>query len=342
MRVSMRVVLLLLISAFTAMAQVPVPQINLTGNIGCQGFPCVNSGTLVFANDADYYMTAQDTSAFYLKVTSSVTLTATRNLVAPAGRFPFTIENSTTGGQAIQIIGPSGAGVTIANDQITAVWNDGTNFVQVGAAGTGTVTGVTGTAPVESTGGTAPVIWMHVADASNNGYLSSTNWSTFNGKQTALTNPVTGLSGGCTIGHVVTSANTSCTNITDGGVPPMVYPGEGVVRSTGSAWGASYSTTGSGSYLLLTDGNIQISMPTGAISANSCTSPTSIADPSVVSTSAFATAFASNPNAVTGWGASGGLVFTIWPTSGHINWSVCNQSSASITGGAMTINVGVQ
>ena len=33
---------------------------------------------------------------------------------------------------------------------------------------------------------------MHVADASDNGYLSSTDWSTFNSKQAALTNPVTG------------------------------------------------------------------------------------------------------------------------------------------------------
>ena len=50
----------------------------------------------------------------------------------------------------------------------------------------GTVTGVTGTAPVSSSGGTAPVISMHVADASDNGYLASADWSTFNGKQPAL------------------------------------------------------------------------------------------------------------------------------------------------------------
>ena len=50
----------------------------------------------------------------------------------------------------------------------------------------GGVTSVTGTAPVVSSGGTTPAISMHVADASDNGYLSSTDWSTFNGKQVAL------------------------------------------------------------------------------------------------------------------------------------------------------------
>lgn len=118
-------------------AQIPVPQINLTGNIGCQGFPCVNNGTLIMSSDANRNMTAQETSAFYIKVTSSVSLTATRNLIAPAGRFPFTIENSTTGGQSIQIIGASGTGVTIANGTTIAVWNDGTNYVSIGVGGGG-------------------------------------------------------------------------------------------------------------------------------------------------------------------------------------------------------------
>lgn len=127
-----RLLLALLIG--TASAQIPAPQLNLSGNIGCQGFPCVNSGTLVFSSDANRTMTVQETSAFYIKVTSSVSLTTTRNLVSPYGRFPFTIENATTGGQSVQIIGASGTGVTIPNGQTVSVWNDGNNYVQIGAA----------------------------------------------------------------------------------------------------------------------------------------------------------------------------------------------------------------
>jgi len=46
----------------------------------------------------------------------------------------------------------------------------------------GTVTSVTATSPVASTGGTTPVISMPAATTSVNGYLTSTDWTTFNGK----------------------------------------------------------------------------------------------------------------------------------------------------------------
>jgi len=49
----------------------------------------------------------------------------------------------------------------------------------------GTVTAVTGTAPVVSSGGTAPDISMAAANTSTNGYLTSTDWNTFNNKQPA-------------------------------------------------------------------------------------------------------------------------------------------------------------
>lgn len=130
-------IILALLMPFPALAQIPSPQINLTGNIGTQGFPLINNGTLVIASDANRTMTALETSALYIKVTSSVSLTATRNLVSPAGRFMFTIENATTGGQSIQIIGASGTGVTIPSGQTVAVWNDGTNYVGIGTPGGG-------------------------------------------------------------------------------------------------------------------------------------------------------------------------------------------------------------
>lgn len=47
------------------------------------------------------------------------------------------------------------------------------------------VTAVTATAPVVSSGGTTPVISMAAATTSVNGYLTSTDWNTFNNKQPA-------------------------------------------------------------------------------------------------------------------------------------------------------------
>lgn len=126
-----------LASSLPLLGQIPAPQINLTGNIGCAGFPCLNNGPLSLTSDANHSMTALETSAMSIVVTSTVSLTATRNLVYPAGRFQVTVENLTTGGHGIQVIGQSGTGVTIPNGQTIAVWNDGTNFVQVGSSGGG-------------------------------------------------------------------------------------------------------------------------------------------------------------------------------------------------------------
>ena len=50
----------------------------------------------------------------------------------------------------------------------------------------GVVTSVTATAPVVSTEGVTPVISMAAATTSVNGYLTSTNWTTFNNKQATL------------------------------------------------------------------------------------------------------------------------------------------------------------
>ena len=54
-------------------------------------------------------------------------------------------------------------------------------------AGAGTVTSVTGTAPVVSSGGTTPAISMAAANTTTDGYLTSTDWNTFNGKIGTLT-----------------------------------------------------------------------------------------------------------------------------------------------------------
>ena len=68
----------------------------------------------------------------------------------------------------------------------------------------GTVTNVTATAPMSSTGGTTPNLSMSIAGSSTNGYLTSSDWNTFNNKastaQLANYLPLTGgtLSGNLT------------------------------------------------------------------------------------------------------------------------------------------------
>jgi len=62
----------------------------------------------------------------------------------------------------------------------------------------GTVTSVTGTAPVVSSGGTTPVISMAAATTSVNGYLTSTDWTTFNNKGSGTVTSVAAITLGTT------------------------------------------------------------------------------------------------------------------------------------------------
>lgn len=74
-------------------------------------------------------------------------------------------------------------------------WDGTTLTCNAAGGGSGTVTNVTGTAPISvATGTTTPAISIAKADATTNGYLASTDWATFNGKQ-AAGNYITALSG---------------------------------------------------------------------------------------------------------------------------------------------------
>jgi hypothetical protein len=134
----------------------------------------------------------------------------------------------------------------------------------------GTVTSVTATAPVASTGGTTPVISMPAATTSVSGYLTSTDWNTFNNKQpagsylTAVTADAP-LSGSGTSGShlVISQANTSTNgylsstdwNTFNGKAPSVTYTtnyipyGQGTTTPNQSS-GLQYDGTS------LTSGNI--------------------------------------------------------------------------------------
>jgi hypothetical protein len=101
-----------------------------------------------------------------------------------------------------------------SNVTITGTWpNQTINSSNPG----GTVTSVTGTAPVVSSGGTTPAISMAAATTSVNGYLTSTDWTTFNNKQPAGTY-VTSVGGTGTVnGITLTGTVTSTGNLTLGG-----------------------------------------------------------------------------------------------------------------------------
>jgi hypothetical protein len=104
----------------------------------------------------------------------------------------------------------------IGNASLTnsAITINGTSTSLGGSISVGTVTSVTGTSPVVSSGGNTPAISMPAATISVDGYLTSTDWNTFNSKgsgtvtSVSATSPVTS-SGGATPNIAMPAATTS-------------------------------------------------------------------------------------------------------------------------------------
>ena len=98
-----------------------------------------------------------------------------------------------TGLSGTSYSGGTAATIAISNTAVTAGAYTNANItvnaqgqITLAANGTaGTVTSVTGTAPVVSSGGSTPAISMAAATSLVNGYLTSTDWTTFNNKQPA-------------------------------------------------------------------------------------------------------------------------------------------------------------
>jgi uncharacterized protein YaiE (UPF0345 family) len=162
------------------------------------GSPITTTGTLALAFATGYSLptnasqTNWDT-AYSLRITSATSpLSITSNVISISqasgstngylSSTDWTTFNSKQGAITLTTTGTSGAATLVGSTL---------NIPQYQAAGT-YVTSVTGTSPIISSGGITPAISITQATTSTSGYLSSTDWNTFNGKQNALTNPVTG------------------------------------------------------------------------------------------------------------------------------------------------------
>ena len=137
----------------------PVLGTPTSGNLANCTFPTLNQNTTG---------TAAGLSATLAVASGGTGLTSTpANGALDIGNGTGFTRTTLTAGSNVTITNSAG-GITIAST------NSG-----------GTVTSVTGTAPVVSSGGATPAISMAAASTSTNGYLTSTDWNTFNGKQAA-------------------------------------------------------------------------------------------------------------------------------------------------------------
>ena len=163
-------------------------------------------------------------------ITSSGTLTLGGTLIVGNGGTGATtltgyvIGNGTSAMTASATIPTTDLSGTISNAQLanSAITINGTSTSLGGSISVGTVTSVTGTAPVVSSGGATPAISMAAASTSTDGYLTSTDWNTFNGKGSGTVTSVGGT--GTVNGLTLTGTVTSSGNLTLGGTLSLVSP----------------------------------------------------------------------------------------------------------------------
>jgi hypothetical protein len=103
-------------------------------NIGTLVEQAIAGYTTVSILDANYTLTSingavDEARSMALNITSSVTLTATRNVICPSVSKLYVARNATTGGQSIVIKTSAGTGITVSNGATVIVLCDGTNVI---------------------------------------------------------------------------------------------------------------------------------------------------------------------------------------------------------------------
>jgi hypothetical protein len=192
------------------------------------------------------------------------------------------------------------AGLTPTNNY--AIIGNGTSWTSSALPASG-VTSVTGTAPVVSSGGTTPAISMAAATTSVSGYLTSTDWNTFNNKVTvggALGTPSSGTLTNCTFPTLNQNTTGSSATVT-GNATGSTFGFNSGYGSVATAYGcrAWVNFNGTGTVAIRTSGNVS-SITDDAVGSYTVNLTTAMPDTN------FSATLSSDTN------ASGGLnVYTI-------------------------------
>lgn len=251
-------------------------------------------------------------------------LTANMQIVVPNTLQQYWVRNTTTGTYTLTVKTAAGTGVSVVQNGAAIMYCDGTNVVEadtnnlstpisVAQGGTGATTA--GTALI-NLGGTSLGIGLFtavnaaVARASIGAAASGANADITS--LTGLTTPLSASQGGTgvsaaptngqlligngsgyTLATLTAGAGIAVTNgagsVTIAGTGVTAYPAAGIPRSTGTAWGPSYSTTGTGTAVALADSPGFTGVPT-APTASTGTSTTQIATTAFVTATSFSTA----------------------------------------------------
>lgn len=163
------------------------------------------------------------------------------------------------------------------------------------------------------------------------------------GAGTATITPTTSTINGAST--LVLPTNQGVTIISDGANWQISNTGISAALANISGFGSNVATAAgdalsSAGGLTSTIANGTSALGTGAISSATCTTVVTTTATNVATTDTLLASFNGDPTAVTGYipATAGMLTIIAYPTSGNVNFKVCNNTTSSITPGAITLN----
>lgn len=239
-------------------------------------------GTKQMSSDANETFTMPDatadgTRALYLKITSAVSLTTTREVTLGPNTVSkvWIIENATTGSQIITIKQGSGATVNVASGAKTYLYTDGAGAGAAVVNANATETGVGTVTSVQVAGGTTGLTYSGGPITSSGTITTAGTLVTANGgtgsTATAYCNLGSNVTGTLPTANGGTgSTNAQYCDLTANvtGVLPFANGGSGAI--TPLLKGVGYTAVNR-DYIIATAGSITITLPTGPSAGDTVT-----------------------------------------------------------------------